>query len=179
MATTIGDNVFSFVYLAIQTQQMWSHRNNVNLLAAGANNPRNGNTGSGIYSGRMGPLVFEFSNSPITRLITAQVARNPRTSDEETPLEPAALEPVGQDSNLDLGVETAEETAEERNVLPGLDLWRQRLNSFNTRFLNFTRANATRDMICINNNNRMCCEYDIAVTLLPFVNNTVSHKGNM
>lgn len=176
MATTIGDNTFSFVPLAIQTQQMWSHRHNVNLLAAGANNPANGNTGSGIFSGRMGPLVYQFTNQPITRLITADVARNPRALDEETSPESALLEPVGQDSNLDLKMETAEE----RNVLPGLDLWRQPLNPFNTRFLNFTQANATRDMICINNNNRMCCEYDIAVTLLPIINNTVSQmKSNM
>ncbi|XP_074032951.1 vanin-like protein 3 isoform X2 [Leptinotarsa decemlineata] len=45
---------------ALQTQQMWAHENNVNLLAAGGNNPRSGSGGSGIFIGEKGPLATAF-----------------------------------------------------------------------------------------------------------------------
>jgi len=43
---------------AVQTQQYWAHSLDVNLLAAGANYPRYASTGSGIYGGNKGELVF-------------------------------------------------------------------------------------------------------------------------
>lgn len=42
---------------AVQIQQAWAFANNVNLLAAGGNNPGIGSTGSGIYHAKLGPLV--------------------------------------------------------------------------------------------------------------------------
>lgn len=151
-------------FLAIQTQQMWSHRHNVNLIVAGANLPREGVTGTGIYSGTLGHLGFEFSNQPTNRLVAANVTGIPRT--------------------FDLDLETRENQDVYGNdaiprtlpVLPGLEIRREQLNNFNTRFLNIT-SNATshfRDRICINNDNRVCCEYDISVTLLNVTSGWVS-----
>jgi pantetheine hydrolase len=46
-----------FYYLAVQIQQSWAYKNNVNLLTSGANQPEVGSTGTGIFAGRYGPLV--------------------------------------------------------------------------------------------------------------------------
>jgi hypothetical protein len=40
--------------------------NNVNLLAAGASIPLWGATGSGIYAGKLGPLISEIHGTPDT-----------------------------------------------------------------------------------------------------------------
>lgn len=42
---------------ALQVQQNWAYRYNVNLLVAGLNSPTRGLSGTGIYAGRFGPLV--------------------------------------------------------------------------------------------------------------------------
>lgn len=38
--------------LALQVQQMWAQENNVTILGSGANNPREGSGGSGIFVGK-------------------------------------------------------------------------------------------------------------------------------
>ncbi|XP_054729401.1 vanin-like protein 1 [Anastrepha obliqua] len=42
---------------AIQLHQSWAYSNNVNLLVAGTNDPRNGRSGTGIYAGKYGTLI--------------------------------------------------------------------------------------------------------------------------
>lgn len=49
------------IFTAVQIQQSWAYKNNVNLLAAGRNLPSVGSTGSGIYHGRFGPLTAVMS----------------------------------------------------------------------------------------------------------------------
>ncbi|KAK4878066.1 hypothetical protein RN001_010572 [Aquatica leii] len=44
---------------AVQTQQQWAYAVNATVLAAGANNPKVGSGGTGIYQGTKGPLVFD------------------------------------------------------------------------------------------------------------------------
>lgn len=147
---------------------MWSHRHNVNLIVAGANLPREGVTGTGIHSGRLGNLGYEFSNQPTNRLVAANVTRIPRTFN----LDVATRENQGVYGNV----------ATPRNlpVLPGLEIRREQLNNFNTRFLNisFNATSHFRDRICINNDNTVCCEYDISVTLLNVTSGSVSWIWN-
>lgn len=146
---------------------MWSYRQNVNLLVAGGNLPSAGNTGSGIYSGRFGVLAFEFSNMPLTSLVMAEVPRNPGTFDSSR----AAREE--ENANVyPVEVEDSEET--QKAVLPGLDLWKEKLNDYTTRFLNVSNATEFRDRICVNNDNSVCCEYDIAVSLTNITDGSVS-----
>lgn len=60
---------------AAQVQKNWAYTNNVNLLAAGANNPSVGSTGSGIYAARKGSLISVMEGSDKTNLYTAVVPK--------------------------------------------------------------------------------------------------------
>uniref|UniRef100_A0A1B6FC38 CN hydrolase domain-containing protein n=2 Tax=Cuerna arida TaxID=1464854 RepID=A0A1B6FC38_9HEMI len=60
-------------YSAISVQAGWAYANDVNLLAAGYNNPKNKNTGSGIYEGRDGEVVAHMSHDLATRLLISTV----------------------------------------------------------------------------------------------------------
>lgn len=60
---------------AAQIQQNWAYTNNVNLLAAGANNPDVGSTGTGIYARRKGPLVSVMEGVNRTTVYTASVPK--------------------------------------------------------------------------------------------------------
>ncbi|XP_032526858.2 vanin-like protein 2 isoform X1 [Danaus plexippus] len=80
----ITDIVFSTMWFsempyltAVQIQQAYAYSMNVNFLAAGANNPRVGSAGSGIYSGKAGALVSIMPGQPTTRLLVATVPKVP------------------------------------------------------------------------------------------------------
>lgn len=60
---------------AVQAQQHWAYTNNVNLLAAGANNPGFGSTGTGIYAGKRGSLASVMQGSADSKLYTATVPK--------------------------------------------------------------------------------------------------------
>ncbi len=59
-------------------QQNWAYSKNVNLLAAGASFPIWGTSGSGIYAGKLGPLISAIDGESKTQLLTATVPK--RTS---------------------------------------------------------------------------------------------------
>lgn len=58
-----------------QVQQNWAFTNDVNLLAAGANFPDVGSTGTGIYARRKGSLVSVMEGANRTTLYTATVPK--------------------------------------------------------------------------------------------------------
>lgn len=60
---------------AVQVQQNWAYVNNVNLIAAGANNPLVGSSGSGIYAGRKGPLGLTMQGTNETNVLIAEVPK--------------------------------------------------------------------------------------------------------
>lgn len=60
---------------AVQVQHSWAFTNNVNLLAAGANNPVIGSTGTGIFAGRRGSLISVMEGMNTTNLYTAIVPK--------------------------------------------------------------------------------------------------------
>lgn len=68
----------------IQTQTMWAYRNKVNFLSAGAGNPDKGSTGSGIFSGKYGPLKTLMSPTPQRTLIVADVLKSQFWHDKDT-----------------------------------------------------------------------------------------------
>ena len=59
----------------VQIQQNWAYSNNVNLLAAGANNPKIGSTGTGIYAAKQGSLISVMNGKNDTQLYTATVPK--------------------------------------------------------------------------------------------------------
>lgn len=64
---------------AVQLQQNWAHSNNVNLLAAGANDPSIGCSGSGIYSGKSGALVSRMTGEKTSKVLVHEVPKVPGT----------------------------------------------------------------------------------------------------
>lgn len=63
---------------AVQVQQNWAFANKVNLLAAGANRPEVGSTGTGIYAAQFGSLVSVMEGKANTTLYTATVPKRDR-----------------------------------------------------------------------------------------------------
>lgn len=66
----------------IQTQTMWAHKTQVNFLSAGAGNPSRGSTGTGIISGKYGPIKTMMSPIPQRRLIAAQILKRQYWNEE-------------------------------------------------------------------------------------------------
>lgn len=60
---------------AVQVQQNWAFKNRVNLLAAGASNPKVGSTGTGIYAAQYGSLASTMAGTAETKLYTAIVPK--------------------------------------------------------------------------------------------------------
>lgn len=67
---------------ALQVQQMFAHETNVNFLGAGANYPRRGSGGSGIYRGRNGPVVWGYEKAGDTKVYTAEIGKSTDTPKE-------------------------------------------------------------------------------------------------
>lgn len=147
---------------------MWSHRHNVNLLAAGGNLPSAGSTGSGIYSGSLGALAYEFSNTPLTRLVVADL-----------PITPGQLNRNLAAQQQEKAVSTLmESNAENKNILPGLEIWKEQMNDFRVEFFNWSAGREFKGRICIYNINNVCCDYDIAVQT-TIVDTSVSQMKSM
>lgn len=66
---------------ALQIQAGWSYANNVNLLAAAANRPISGSSGTGIYAGKSGPLVEVVHTQAVTKLYVSQVPKKGYVAD--------------------------------------------------------------------------------------------------
>ena len=84
---------------AVQVQQNWAYTNDVNLLAAGANHPAIGSTGTGIYARKKGSLKSVMEGTNRTTLYTASVPKK------------------GLGNNIDIVVETVKYTKEEMEPL--------------------------------------------------------------
>lgn len=67
---------------SLQFHSSWAHRNNINLISAGASNPLFGSTGSGIFAGKYGALTEIISPNAIQKMFTAVV----RVDEEDNPL---------------------------------------------------------------------------------------------
>jgi biotinidase len=57
---------FITIFSAVQYFQAWAFSNNVNLIVSGLNNPQQSQSGSGIYAGKLGPIVSTLQGSNAT-----------------------------------------------------------------------------------------------------------------
>jgi hypothetical protein len=72
--------------IAIQIQEGWSRSLDVNLLAAGYDDPANRNGGSGIYGGRVGRLAATMPFTKTDQLLISRVLKKTnRVSEDNTP----------------------------------------------------------------------------------------------
>lgn len=134
-------NLFNFsLRLALQIQEGWAIANNVNLLAAGANQPSQGSSGTGIYSGNSGAL-----QSLVTGLTTST------SLNYNVPEIPGQLE----DS---LG------HRESGSMLQNLQLTNDAVPITNFHFISPTNTTLQEFQLCEDSPvNRLCCNFRIQV----------------
>jgi len=132
---------------AVQLQKYWAYVNNVNLLAAGSNNPAVASTGTGIYAGSKGSLISVMERTNNSTLYTATVPK--RGIGDHIQIN----EQIVQYTNLEMA---------------SLDLWRDQLEPYSIRFLedDVQMAPNTSNIIeqC---HGDLCCTFDYsAYTML-------------
>ncbi|KAL2712556.1 vanin-like protein 1 [Vespula squamosa] len=145
---------------AVQTQAGWAYAENVNLLAAGYNNPSKGSTGSGIYLGRnkTSKAVMLFDRG--TQLLIAEVPKMPNKvqslkSEENT------------ESEENKYAHVHDELRKKREVIEEpLKLLRDDVSLYQTEVLN---GNATK-ILCHNNH---CCNFTIQ---MPNLDTNVQYR---
>lgn len=119
---------------AVQIQQGWAHTHNVNLLAAGRNNPTFGHTGSGIFSGTQGPLRSIFTSTSGNRMLVHRISKtpgnNPVFEPESVPIATPAI-PI-RNENLSEYIQSG--------VSPQLSTGRTCLGPFCCSFSMFVRS---------------------------------------
>lgn len=129
---------------AVQTQNMWTAGvGGVNLLAAGANDPRIGSTGSGIFS-RDGPIASIFTGVNGTRRIL--VAEVPKTE-------------YWEDAEVQ---ETFTRIAEEKEEVASVRLGTDDLSVYATKLLSFPTegVSKTKESLC---HGALCCDFEMVV----------------
>lgn len=129
----------------IQTQTMWSYKNQVNFLSAGAGNPDNGSTGSGIFSGKYGPLRTLMSPKPQRKLIVAEVLKRQYWDDGEKFTPPPNPHPYSAED------------------MSSLFLKRDSLELYTTIPMTPTAEGSVVETVCYDST---CCHFNIKVTPL-------------
>lgn len=147
---------------ANQVQLAWAFSRNVTLLASGRNAPPIGNTGSGIYSGTAGALASVMSESSfLVQILTANVSVNPGI--------PREVEIQTNESNeSNKGTNGVAKNMQ-------LSLLRENLNDYGVAILDFGKNTTQSGRHC---SGSLCCMFDIRVTDLGTVPNTVKTNIN-
>lgn len=122
---------------AVQIQQNWAYKFNVNFLAAGASNPRVGSTGSGIYAGNSGELVSIMDFASTRKLLRSSVLR------KDVVGEKVEAQKISDASSFEM---------------LNLKLKRDQLDVYTTIVIDST-LNNTETEVC---NNGLCCNFTIS-----------------
>lgn len=127
------------IFVAIQTQFAWSYANNVNLLSAGASNPKLGSSGTGIFNGQNGIITAKMTISGDGEqiLYTGLVPKHGIT--QSHPLQPN------------------QQPAVQRNI----HLLRDRVQNYITEEINLLTANSTLDKKLCSAQNSFCCYFSL------------------
>lgn len=131
----------------MQIQQSWSERFNVNLLAAGVSKPSIGNTGSGIYNGRYGPLISHMMTTSITHLFTVEINKST-----------ALLRPNTIKNKIYRSVKKVKRS----EMLPLL-LQRENLVNYSYYFLDFNNNKTINTTVC--SNEGFCCDFYTKISI--------------
>lgn len=139
---------------AVQAQGMWATKNRVNFLAAGANYPRVGSTGSGIYS-KDGPLTAIMSPVEQRKLLVAEVLKRQYWDSDTRDYVPPVPEYT-------------------QSELLNLTLKRDHLDVYSSQIINLNEAINKR--LCYG---KLCCSFQITATRLDVSPNAKSYKYRM
>lgn len=140
--------------LSVQMQFAWSYMTDTNLLAAGINSIERSSTGSGIYAGKKGPLVYVFSESDETKILTAKLHKK------------------GKDDGIHWNKwELHKDTFRDSD----LQLWNEDLSLYETHLLTPVRSNTSdidfKDNLILTEilnktmcQGTLCCEFEVNMT---------------
>lgn len=137
-----GINIDQCIHTGVQIQQSWAYANKVNLLAAGTSTRMT--TGSGIYSGLKGTVRAIMAVAPTTRVLIAQVPKQPNY---------LSYIAADQDINKENGQEPSRSS---RNI------WQEKLDKYYLRALNLDEHLHQSGKIC---QKGTCCEYNITASI--------------
>jgi len=144
---------------AVQIQQAWAFTNNVNLLAAGFNNPTVGSTGSGIYHGKFGQLASGMYPTLTRKVLIATVPKLNLTAGV-LPSTPVATTPDRFTHNEMLSVY----------------LKRDQIDQYTTQELIIPQTGNAENLnqrLC---HNSFCCDFQVTAALSATPVDQVSYK---
>lgn len=142
-----------------QIHQAWAFANNINLLSAGANKPKDGNSGSGIFIGKHEISQMFISPYPTQQLLTATIPKDPRkftalfTSAKQTKDKIKRHSPVEM-QNLHLTEYWAESDSKTENI----------------------SNDGQPQTICVNDNKDICCTFDIKMKTKEILTNKIAYN---
>lgn len=145
-------NLTISILLAVQVQQSWAYTNKVNLLAANANRPTAGASGSGIYNGKAGIMSTFVSEVPITKVLKAKLKKNSDLMENDM------LDQAEHITSVDENVHSVHFGANKKNYL---NLWKEDLTEYSIQFLDFTKNTTQIGEVC---NSGICCKYIVEVS---------------
>jgi len=141
---------------AVQIQQNWAHSNDVNFLGAGANQPKVGSGGSGIYSGKYGALISTMTGEEVTKLLVHEVPKIPGN------------------------VNRTSGSAYSGSNFGNLKLKRDQLDVYEKRRIELQESETSHSenfTLCQKfENDNLCCDFNITVTLQLVPENSVSYS---
>ncbi|XP_037050780.1 vanin-like protein 2 [Bradysia coprophila] len=123
---------------AVQVQHSWAYTNNINLLAAGANNPLIGSTGTGIFAGRRGSLISIMEGMNTTNLYTAIVPK------------------IGLGDQIPVTESSVERGREEVAVMA---LNRENLENYTVQFLHYPSSTGSTYFMTLCHDENYCCKF--------------------
>lgn len=153
---------------AIQTQEYWAHRFDVNFLGAGYNWPETGSSGSGIYNGENGTLTAILPSVITSKMLIANVPkkRGPVLTggtgmETSRPVRPSSPN-LGMDDSVPILARDSNWDKHHGGQMPTkLRLMRDNLDVYTTRALDFKAATQTsKTRLCSGN---LCCNFNYSV----------------
>lgn len=140
---------------AVQAQNMWVLKQEVNFLAAGAGNPSWGSTGSGVYS-KHGLIKGTMTGDAVRRVFLTEVPKKQFWDDAE----------------LQEKFTYVPEVAPQNDAL--IRMKRDHLEVYTAKYLDFDRTTSFRETLCYGD--ELCCEFEISGRRLTVGSGSVGYR---
>uniref|UniRef100_A0A6M2DYN1 Putative carbon-nitrogen hydrolase n=1 Tax=Xenopsylla cheopis TaxID=163159 RepID=A0A6M2DYN1_XENCH len=149
---------------ALQVQEYWSHSNDVNLLAAGASNTALGSGGSGIYAGRMGPLITYMSipqnenkENENNKLLIADVPILKYTTPQKNDTKPNG-EKTERNALFNADISSRDAISGDAVKMDKFILIKDDIKEYASKLIGKELGNQFSEEIC---NNELCCTFNV------------------
>jgi len=128
---------------ALQAQQQWAQETNAVLLASGANNPKVGSGGTGIFNGTQGPIIYDMLAKEGSNIYIATVPKQIGTD----------FQPKANTGNID----------ELAKKLDGFYFKKDDLKSYASIPIAVSQKQIKETLCSGDDSSKICCHFDIAM----------------